>query len=815
MSSTEPRLGDAAPGGAMSSSSLLAPERRWYQSTALLEEEREQRRLQTTILRQEVAALLRMHSSLQAKINEQELSRSGSLLVRQEEHRAFEARARRLAEECQWLDPERGPTASLVALQQERDELRQRLQAMQAAQGVRYEAEQQQRFEPMRGEEEPVRWPQKPPPQQPPPDPRSQRPDPLLVEGQLRAQLAEDQVRLDAAPVELPRRSGRPPFEQDYGSAHVECHEMRVANEALRRELQSMKEQMEAQLRNRRGSETELAELQAQLQLQTFDLRAQVAEKRRRAAAAESELAEEAARLNASEAALSAARAESRELQSRIDRLEAECGELRQREQQGAARHSQEVAALEVSAATLAAERDDTERQLRESEAARSHFLAFEAESVRRCDDAALEAAQRSAQAADICRLSEDAVLEAEQRIEGLTRELCKERRRNADLEREVVAVRHGRSGDSTSPRRRSLSEGRSGGWTAVTSQMHRELELLRRWKGEALETLRRTQQDMSHAQRQYRHQLEYNRQLQERLERIGQQARTAISRGSGSSPPVSPSSPLPAPSPPHAPPRHASLAPSPPPPLREPAAPLPVPPAPASSAIATATPVFGPSAAAASAALSGGNVGVQLTPPIAEVSDTRADEMLVGGGRWRGGDLPGPAPLLAGTGAAGLSSQGRSRHGHQGSLAAAPLLAAGPDFPEAPDPSAAAVAYSAGLEAAARGAPGAAWPRQPLTPRGTSMVGPVPGPFYEAYRAAGGQLPPRGRYWASPLPQWEAAWGSADRGSDEDGRRARGRRRTGLRRSSASSKSPGGRQRRLSEGCRPASSGALRRSSY
>merc|ERR1711865_999777 len=58
---------------------------------------------------------------------------------------------------------------------------------------------------------------------------------------------------------------------------------------------------------------------------------------------------------------------------------------------------------------------------------------------------------------------------------------------------------------------------------------MHRELELLQRWKNEALDACSRMQGDMDSAQPQYQRQLQHNQKLQERLEHMSHKAKAAI----------------------------------------------------------------------------------------------------------------------------------------------------------------------------------------------------------------------------------------------------------------------------------------------
>ncbi|CAJ1423338.1 unnamed protein product, partial [Effrenium voratum] len=61
--------------------------------------------------------------------------------------------------------------------------------------------------------------------------------------------------------------------------------------------------------------------------------------------------------------------------------------------------------------------------------------------------------------------------------------------------------------------------------WSSSALRMHRELDLLQRWKADALTVLQKMQADVSCAQEKYREQLEQNQTLQHQLEHVGQQA--------------------------------------------------------------------------------------------------------------------------------------------------------------------------------------------------------------------------------------------------------------------------------------------------
>jgi len=70
---------------------------------------------------------------------------------------------------------------------------------------------------------------------------------------------------------------------------------------------------------------------------------------------------------------------------------------------------------------------------------------------------------------------------------------------------------------------------GKPKGWAFNALQMHREMELLQKWKDEAMGILGQMQGDMDFAHQQYRQKLEHNQRLQEKLEWMGHQAKAVL----------------------------------------------------------------------------------------------------------------------------------------------------------------------------------------------------------------------------------------------------------------------------------------------
>ena len=95
--------------------------------------------------------------------------------------------------------------------------------------------------------------------------------------------------------------------------------------------------------------------------------------------------------------------------------------------------------------------------------------------------------------AVERCRQAREEVTQAEQRLAVLLRQLAEERSNGVALAREVSAARAAVRGAKSKARRRLE--------TGSKSRMQRELELLQRWKQDAVSILQQMQADVSTAQ--------------------------------------------------------------------------------------------------------------------------------------------------------------------------------------------------------------------------------------------------------------------------------------------------------------------------
>jgi len=355
----------------------------------------------------------------------------------------------------------------------------------------------------------------------------------------LRRELVEAQGSADEAELVLARRYEQlRHHEEVYAEVKVEHDALAAANDELRREVAKVRGQSEAEVRNSQAAEAELNELKAQFRLQEFEIGVQINGAKGRAQNAEAALAECRDALDAAEAQKAAIGGESQDLQTQVAALRSAQVELLEQEASSRREGEREVAELKAKAEELAAERAALTVQLTEVRTSTHQLRVQDEECAKSCEEASKELALERARATDLRHQQEKEAREAEQKVEALVRQLGEERRKNAGLSREIV-VANKAAGELTSGgvRRRpkvaasaKVTTGRSSdGWVNTAPlQMQREMELLQKWKGDALTVLRRMQGDMSSAQSQYRQQLEHNQELQEKLERMGHQARSA-----------------------------------------------------------------------------------------------------------------------------------------------------------------------------------------------------------------------------------------------------------------------------------------------
>eukprot|EP00933_Yihiella_yeosuensis_P025651 TRINITY_DN19899_c0_g2_i3.p1 TRINITY_DN19899_c0_g2~~TRINITY_DN19899_c0_g2_i3.p1 ORF type:complete len:742 (-),score=169.44 TRINITY_DN19899_c0_g2_i3:265-2367(-) len=389
----------------------------------------------------------------------------------------------------------------------------------------------------------------------------------------LKAQLSEAQLQLSELDRNIAVRSERvKQNEQEYNEMRVEYDALASANEASRQELSVTRSRIAAEQQSCRSAEQELHELQSQLRMGEADFGTEVEALSQRRRALETQLRETSTIVATSEAELNETRAKTLSLQAQLEVLQSARNELKAQESKAMEEHKGEVARLEAHAEELTAEAKDLkDRRVKvqtqladlqaENKALQSH------RTPRQLEEDSNEERGRAA-AAERCRKAKTEVAEAEQRLAMLLRRLGEERRQSLELTRELCAAREAAtSGDlvvhpqgshshpkaaarrtrSSSSKRRSSSSSTSkppqrevmadmrevspsrGGWATGALQMHREIELLHRWKDEGLAVMRQMQVDVADAQGKYWQQLLHNQGLQNKLEQMGQQARDTV----------------------------------------------------------------------------------------------------------------------------------------------------------------------------------------------------------------------------------------------------------------------------------------------
>lgn len=400
----------------------------------------------------------------------------------------------------------------------------------------------------------------------------------------MEASLADLEVALAAKSSELAKT------ERELAEVRVEHDALATANEALRNDVAITRARLEEERHNAQSAEADLARLQAQVRLSDVDLGAKLDAARARVHALERALAEGKSALETAEAEASAAKLEGLELQAQLQVLLAANDELSAQEEMNSREHSRQVAQMEARTEALAAEVAESSRQL---ELLRQPVAGADQSAA----DGSFVPSSERARAGDSSQPSQSKVALAGGHLEQMLRHLSEEQRRNAEMARELAAAKAAisevsgvlqpgqeavhwpvsRSSGPVSPvrrRKRSVGPrapgaradtgrgskpavpsrpaakacGRSqsaanvsrsgsagtGGWAAMALGMHQELELLKHWRGEALGLLQQLQGDVSAARGQYRHQFQYNQDLQGKLEWMGQQAQAAAAAISG-----------------------------------------------------------------------------------------------------------------------------------------------------------------------------------------------------------------------------------------------------------------------------------------
>lgn len=254
--------------------------------------------------------------------------------------------------------------------------------------------------------------------------------------------------------------------------------------------------------------------------------------------------------LGASEALCAQSRQQAVELQRRLVTVQAAHEQLKSEEAKSAELRDGEVAQLQAKNWSLKEEHATLARRLSEAEAA-SKELSFRCTSSSESRECSAQTIALERRAAEEVRESIHAEMaEAERHSHRLTVLLQSERRRCADLAREVSCARAvGRSCGYVSPGSgycefsanqvasqptvsdvvRDCMDSTCSQKVASVMELTHKIAQLRSWKNHTLVVLQRLQEDMQTAQQQYRGQLERNQALQSRIEEIHHQAEVIV----------------------------------------------------------------------------------------------------------------------------------------------------------------------------------------------------------------------------------------------------------------------------------------------
>jgi len=383
---------------------------------------------------------------------------------------------------------------------------------------------------------------------------------PLLQEiSAMKQELAEAQRQLEETDRSLTAKNeelGRDEKEQDH--VREDAEGLAAANAALMAEMTATRERLATEQLASRGVEAQLTKLRAELRSRRLSHETEISGMKSRAESLENTLRQGRAALEASEVAAMASRVEERQLRANLEVIRTAHSEAQVREEQNSHKDGNELLGLQAEVRAFSAEREELATRLQEARNSAKDTEACEEERVAKCEKTVHELDLQRTVAAEQCRRSQLAVAEAEQRVETLLHHLREERQQNLEFSQELCCMEEeaeeaaalARGGRRRSPglrRMRSAAasvrqqrdlgavtsrSGSPGGWATSAShsqQLHRELELLQRWKGDALRILQQMRGEMDSVQGQYRQQLKYNQTLQERLDWMGHQARAVI----------------------------------------------------------------------------------------------------------------------------------------------------------------------------------------------------------------------------------------------------------------------------------------------
>lgn len=345
----------------------------------------------------------------------------------------------------------------------------------------------------------------------------------------LRQQLREAQEKLEDLDGALTTRSQRiRANEREYAELRVEYDGLAAANEAIRKELTATRSRIAAEQQGCRAAEAELSECQAQMRAGEMEFAAELESLANRRRGLEVSLRNSSLALADAEAEVAETRTQSLGLRAQLEVLEAARDEIAAQEYQSSLQQREEVKRLESVAEGLSSEAKDLSQ--RRSKALASLEELQKAQARRESENAQENSLCRArAAAAERCKRAREEVAEAEQRLGALLRQL--------GVPLQAKPVRRSRSAKAKSTKVTSSwpSNELQETWSASTLRMHRELEMLQRWKSDALSVLKQMQVDVSSAQEKYRQQLDQNQSLQKRLEHMGLQASQVLNDLPGS----------------------------------------------------------------------------------------------------------------------------------------------------------------------------------------------------------------------------------------------------------------------------------------
>lgn len=316
-------------------------------------------------------------------------------------------------------------------------------------------------------------------------------------------------------------------------------------NEALKQENARLKDDSQAAKEKVRNAESEISTLKSQFSKNENDLSQKVEQLASMAHSNSEALEHKKRHYEEQDMELTKWKTECMELKSHLAALRTDHDHHKDGSSRREADLTEQLTSWKQKHSNLMAEKELLGAQLDGALQEKHDLAARNQDYFKQCEEASKALMLERKRTQDVNDRSKNMVIEMERRGQVLMRQLEDQKQQNADLKRELSAACEAARMVQVHPRARQKSsskysaeaptpekavKGKKDGWSAVVTRMQKELDDLQQWKGSALGSLQKSHGNMEYLQSKYKRQLQYNRQLQQRLEELGRHAKEAVS---------------------------------------------------------------------------------------------------------------------------------------------------------------------------------------------------------------------------------------------------------------------------------------------